>query len=71
MFAVYDGHHGRHVAQYLRRHLFEKVTEEPEFEEGDYEDVLRKAYLKLNKVGAPRLTDLLSCVSRTYRRVTE
>jgi hypothetical protein len=38
----------------MQRHLFEKVTEEPEFEKGDYEDALRKAYLEMNKVGAPR-----------------
>jgi hypothetical protein len=59
MFAVYNDHHGRHVSQYLRRHLFEAMTDQPQFEEGDYEDALRRAYLEMNKVRALRLTDLL------------
>ncbi|GAQ83949.1 Putative protein phosphatase 2C family protein [Klebsormidium nitens] len=49
MFGVYDGHAGRHVSQYLKDHLFEKVTKEPEFEEGDYEDALSRAYAEMNR----------------------
>lgn len=52
MFGVYDGHAGRHVSQYLKNHLFEKVTDEPEFEKEDYEGALRRAYCEMNRVRA-------------------
>ncbi|XP_009412455.2 probable protein phosphatase 2C 62 [Musa acuminata AAA Group] len=43
LFAIFDGHLGHAVADYLRSHLFENILREPEFW-SDIESAIRKAY---------------------------
>ncbi|WOL15170.1 hypothetical protein Cni_G23951 [Canna indica] len=43
LFAIYDGHLGHDVANYLRSHLFDNILKEPEFF-SDVETAIRKAY---------------------------
>ncbi|CAL9178168.1 unnamed protein product [Musa hybrid cultivar] len=43
LFAIFDGHLGHDVADYLRSHLFENILKEPEFW-SDIESAIRKAY---------------------------
>ncbi|CAL9038828.1 probable protein phosphatase 2C 62 [Musa acuminata AAA Group] len=43
LFAIFDGHLGHDVADYLRSHLFENILKEPEIW-SDIESAIRKAY---------------------------
>lgn len=43
LFAIFDGHLGHDVPNYLRSHLFENILKEPEFW-SDTEGAIRKAY---------------------------
>ncbi|XP_010929230.1 probable protein phosphatase 2C 62 isoform X1 [Elaeis guineensis] len=43
LFAIFDGHLGHDVPNYLRSHLFENILREPEFW-SDTEGAIRKAY---------------------------
>ena len=46
-FAVYDGHGGTGVANYLKDHLHEFILDQPEYKKGDMEEAVHKAFLKV------------------------
>lgn len=48
-FGVYDGHGGANVARYTGRTLHTRLAELPEFERGDYENALRRAFIKTDE----------------------
>lgn len=58
-FAVYDGHGGTGVANYLKDHLHEFVLDQVEYKEGNMEEAILKAFLQVDQ-------DL-----RTYGTATE
>ncbi|KAL9272040.1 putative protein phosphatase 2C 58 [Drosera capensis] len=43
LFAIFDGHMGHDVAEYLQSHLFDNILKEPDFWE-DAESAIRRAY---------------------------
>ncbi|KAK4786733.1 hypothetical protein SAY86_010566 [Trapa natans] len=43
LFAIFDGHSGHDVANYLQTHLFSKILDQPDFWT-ETEDAIRKAY---------------------------
>eukprot|EP00095_Tigriopus_kingsejongensis_P002611 maker-scaffold302_size216161-snap-gene-1.13 protein:Tk02611 transcript:maker-scaffold302_size216161-snap-gene-1.13-mRNA-1 annotation:"probable protein phosphatase 2c" len=58
-FAVYDGHGGTGVANYLKDHLHEFILDQVEYKEGNMEEAILKAFLQVDQ-------DL-----RTYGSATE
>ena len=46
-FAVYDGHGGTGVANYLKDHLHEFILDQPEYRKGNMEEAVYKAFLKV------------------------
>ena len=46
-FAVYDGHGGTGVANYLKDHLHEFILDMPEYKEGNIEESVLKAFLQV------------------------
>ncbi len=46
-FAVYDGHGGTGVANYLKDHLHEFILSQPEYKEGNMEEAILKAFLQV------------------------
>ena len=48
-FAVYDGHGGTGVANYLKDHLHEFILDQPEYKEGNIEESVLKAFLQVRK----------------------
>ena len=46
-FAVYDGHGGTGVANYLKDHLHEFILDQPEYKEGNIEESVLKAFLQV------------------------
>ena len=49
-FAVYDGHGGTGVANYLKDHLHEFILDQPEYKEGNMEESALKAFLQVSAV---------------------
>ena len=47
-FAVYDGHGGTGVANYLKDHLHEFILDQPEYKEGNMEESVLKAFLQVS-----------------------
>ena len=47
-FAVYDGHGGTGVANYLKDHLHEFILDHPEYKKGNMEEAVYKAFLKVS-----------------------
>ena len=47
-FAVYDGHGGTGVANYLKDHLHEFILDQPEYKKGNMEEAVYKAFLKVS-----------------------
>ena len=47
-FAVYDGHGGTGVANYLKDHLHEFILDQPEYKEGNMEESVLKASLQVS-----------------------
>ena len=45
-FAIYDGHGGTGVANYLKDHLHEFILDQPEYNEGNMHDAVVNAFLK-------------------------
>ena len=48
-FAVYDGHGGTGVANYLKDHLHEFILDQPEYKEGNIEESVLKAFLQVRQ----------------------
>ena len=46
-FAIYDGHGGTGVANYLKDHLHEFILDQPEYSEGNMHDAVVNAFLKV------------------------
>merc|ERR1719225_648468 len=46
--AVYDGHGGTGVANYLKDHLHEFILAQPEYREGDVPEAVLKAFLAVD-----------------------
>ena len=46
-FAVYDGHGGTGVANYLKDHCHEFILDQPEYKEGNIEESVLKAFLQV------------------------
>ena len=46
-FAIYDGHGGTGVANYLKDHLHEFILEQPDYKEGNLEESVLKAFLQV------------------------
>ena len=46
-FAIYDGHGGTGVANYLKDHLHEFILDQPEYQEGNMEEAIVKAFLQV------------------------
>jgi hypothetical protein len=44
---VYDGHGGTGVANYLKDHLHQFILGQPEYQEGDMEEAVVKAFLQV------------------------
>ena len=51
-FAVYDGHGGTGVANYLKDHLHEFILDQPEYKKGNMEEAVYKAFLKVRLIKA-------------------
>lgn len=47
-FAVYDGHGGTGVANYLKDHLHEFILAQPEYREGDIPEAILKSFLAVD-----------------------
>ena len=47
-FAVYDGHGGTGVANYLKDHLHEFILDQPEYKEGNMEESALKAFMQVS-----------------------
>ena len=57
-FAIYDGHGGTGVANYLKDHLHEFILDQPEYKDGNMQDAIVNAFLKVchshnNQVHSP------------------
>ena len=63
-FAVYDGHGGTGVANYLKDHLHEFILDQPEYKKGNMEEAVYKAFLKVS------LEIRIQCCSQRYTRRT-
>ncbi len=50
-FAVYDGHGGTGVANYLKDHLHEFILDQPQYKESNIEEATLKAFLQVRKLG--------------------
>lgn len=48
-FAVYDGHGGTGVANYLKDHLHEFILDQSEYREGNIEEAVLKAFLQVDE----------------------
>jgi len=48
-FAVYDGHGGTGVANYLKDHCHEFILDQPEYKEGNIEESVLKAFLQVDE----------------------
>lgn len=48
-FAVYDGHGGTGVANYLKDHLHEFILDQTEYKEGNIEEAALKAFLQVRE----------------------
>jgi protein phosphatase 2C family protein 2/3 len=49
-FAIYDGHGGTGVANYLKDHLHEFILDQQEYQEGNMEEAIVKAFLQASAV---------------------
>merc|ERR1719266_1543211 len=49
-FAVYDGHGGTGVANYLKDHLHEFILDQSEYKEGNMEESVLKAFLQVSRI---------------------
>lgn len=47
-FAVYDGHGGTGVANYLKDHLHEFILDQAEYNEGNMQEAVLKAFLQVS-----------------------
>jgi len=47
-FAIYDGHGGTGVANYLKDHLHEFILDQPEYTDGNIQDAVVNAFLKVD-----------------------
>ena len=47
-FAVYDGHGGTGVANYLKDHLHEFILSQAEYKEGDIPEAILKSFLAVD-----------------------
>jgi hypothetical protein len=50
-FAIYDGHGGTGVANYLKDHLHEFILNQSEYQEGNMEEAIVKAFLQVSQSG--------------------
>ncbi|XP_010272381.1 PREDICTED: probable protein phosphatase 2C 58 [Nelumbo nucifera] len=57
LFAIFDGHSGHNVPNYLRSHLFDNILEEPDFWT-ETETAIKNAYSKTDSVILERSGDL-------------
>ena len=48
-FAIYDGHGGTGVANYLKDHLHEFILDQPEYSDGNIQDAVVNAFLKVSQ----------------------
>lgn len=48
-FAVFDGHGGAKVAEYAGRHLHRRVLETEEYQQGKYDEALKRGFLGLDE----------------------
>ena len=48
-FAIYDGHGGTGVANYLKDHLHEFILDQPEYTDGNIQDAVVNAFLKVSQ----------------------
>ena len=49
-FAIYDGHGGTGVANYLKDHLHEFILDQSEYREGNMEEAIVKAFLQVGRL---------------------
>jgi len=53
MFAVFDGHGGREVAHYCKKHYENILLTNEEFKKGNFKESLRQSFLEVdNKLNA-------------------
>jgi protein phosphatase 1G len=50
MFGVWDGHGGKEVARYVRRHMSQEIVKLSEYREGNYETALVKAFHRMDEM---------------------
>ncbi|XP_047310727.1 probable protein phosphatase 2C 58 [Impatiens glandulifera] len=48
LYAIFDGHSGRFVAEYLQKHLFDKILSDPEFWT-DPKSTMKRVYKQMNE----------------------
>lgn len=62
LFAVFDGHGGREVAHYSKKHFPAILAKEADYKSGDYKEGLRKGFLQvdesLNKGGLEEVAEM-------------
>ena len=58
-FAVYDGHGGTGVANYLKDHLHEFILDQPEYKKRNMEEAVYKAFLKVGLTCVKLLKEML------------
>lgn len=62
MFAVFDGHGGREVAHYSKKHFPAILANESDYKSGDFKEGLRKGFLQvdesLNKGGLDEVAEM-------------
>ena len=50
MFAVFDGHGGNQVAEFVRDRFVKELTSNPSFEEEKYEQALKDTFIKMDEM---------------------
>ena len=48
LFAVFDGHGGHEVAQYVEKHFVRELKRLPAFKKKDYRSALSECFLKMD-----------------------